>query len=46
MKLYGYFRSSTSYRVRIALNLKGIEYETLAVDRNSSRSPRWAWCPC
>jgi len=24
MKLYGYFRSSTAYRVRIALNLKGV----------------------
>lgn len=27
MKLYGYFRSSAAYRVRIALNLKGIEAE-------------------
>ena len=27
MKLYSYFRSSTSYRVRIALNLKEIDYE-------------------
>lgn len=27
MKLYTYFRSSSSYRVRIALNLKGIPYE-------------------
>jgi maleylpyruvate isomerase len=27
MKLYGYFRSSASYRVRIALNLKRIEVE-------------------
>lgn len=27
MKLYGYFRSSAAYRVRIALNLKGIQYE-------------------
>jgi maleylpyruvate isomerase len=26
MKLYNYFRSSASYRVRIALNLKGLEY--------------------
>ncbi|MDZ4661511.1 MAG: maleylacetoacetate isomerase [Pseudomonadota bacterium] len=25
--LYSYFRSSSSYRVRIALNLKGLEYE-------------------
>ncbi|MGZ8255140.1 MAG: maleylacetoacetate isomerase, partial [Burkholderiaceae bacterium] len=24
MKLYNYFRSSASYRVRIALNLKGL----------------------
>jgi maleylpyruvate isomerase len=27
MKLYTYFRSSASFRVRIALNLKGISYE-------------------
>jgi maleylacetoacetate isomerase len=26
MKLFGYYRSSTSYRVRIALNLKGLDY--------------------
>jgi len=27
MKLHGYFRSTASYRVRIALNLKGLDYE-------------------
>jgi maleylpyruvate isomerase len=27
MKLYSYFRSSAAYRVRIALNLKGLVYE-------------------
>ncbi|MDR5749467.1 MULTISPECIES: maleylacetoacetate isomerase [unclassified Caballeronia] len=27
MKLYSYFRSSAAYRVRIALNLKGLDYE-------------------
>ena len=32
MKLYSYWRSTTSYRVRAALNLKGLKYETLPVD--------------
>ncbi|MCH7313304.1 maleylacetoacetate isomerase [Acinetobacter sp. ANC 3882] len=31
MKLYSYFRSSAAYRVRIALNLKELAYETEAV---------------
>ncbi len=31
MQLYSYFRSSAAYRVRIALNLKGLPYEYLAV---------------
>jgi len=30
--LYDYWRSSASYRVRIALNLAGIEYEAVVVD--------------
>ena len=29
MKLHGYFRSSASYRVRIALNLKGLSADHL-----------------
>src|SRR5213594_4261753 len=28
MKLYGYFRSSAAFRVRIALNLKRLDYES------------------
>jgi len=31
MKLHTYFRSSAAYRVRIALNLKGIDYEAVPV---------------
>ena len=32
MKLYSFFRSGTSHRLRIALNLKGLVYEQIAVD--------------
>ncbi|MDK3071948.1 maleylacetoacetate isomerase [Sedimentitalea sp. JM2-8] len=32
MKLYSYWRSTTSYRVRIALNLKGLSFETVPVN--------------
>jgi len=31
VKLYSYFRSSAAYRVRIALNLKNLSYETIPV---------------
>ena len=31
MKLYSYFRSSAAYRVRIALNLKGLPYDIVPV---------------
>jgi maleylacetoacetate isomerase len=31
MKLYDYYRSSAAYRVRIALNLKGLDYESTEV---------------
>jgi maleylacetoacetate isomerase/maleylpyruvate isomerase len=32
MKLHGYYRSSTSYRLRIALELKGIAYDSVPVN--------------
>lgn len=32
MKLHGYFRSSTSYRLRIALGLKGLAFANIPVD--------------
>jgi maleylpyruvate isomerase len=31
MKLYSYFRSSAAFRVRIALNLKGVPYEVVPI---------------
>ena len=31
MTLYSYFRSSAAYRVRIAFNLKGLRYDTVAI---------------
>ena len=41
MKLYTFFRSSAAFRVRIALNLKGLPYESLpkAFARNEHRTP-------
>jgi maleylacetoacetate isomerase len=40
MKLYNYFRSSASYRVRIAANLKGLSYEYVSINlmRGESRA--------
>lgn len=32
MRLHGYYRSSTSYRLRIALALKGLDYESVPVN--------------
>jgi len=44
MKLYSYWRSTTSYRVRIALNLKGFGYDIVPVDlvKGEQRAPEYA----
>ena len=41
MKLHGYFRSSAAFRTRIALNLKGLPYESVPhhLRKNEQRAP-------
>jgi maleylacetoacetate isomerase len=45
LKLYTFFRSSAAYRVRIALNLKGLTFDTVAVhltrDGGDQRKPEF-----
>jgi maleylacetoacetate isomerase len=45
LKLYSYYRSSAAYRVRIALNLKGLPYEIVPIhlvkDGGRHRSPEY-----
>jgi maleylpyruvate isomerase len=43
MKLYNYFRSSAAYRVRIALNLKGVTWEHAGVHllKGEQRAPEY-----
>ena len=41
VKLYGYFRSSAAYRVRIALNLKNLSAEQQSV--HLTRNGGWQW---
>ena len=46
LKLYGYWRSSAAYRVRIALNLKGLDYQQVPVhlirDGGEQHAPDYA----
>lgn len=41
MKLYGFFRSGTSHRLRIAMHLKGLQHDQVAIDlrRDEHRQP-------
>jgi maleylpyruvate isomerase len=43
MKLHGYFRSSAAYRVRIALNLKGLSVDHLShhLRKGEQRAPNY-----
>jgi len=44
MKLYNYFRSSASFRVRIALNLKGLPFDYIPIHlaRGDHKKPEYA----
>ncbi len=44
MQLYSYFRSSASYRVRIALAMKGLDFEYVPVNllKNEQLSAEFA----
>jgi maleylpyruvate isomerase len=43
MRLYQYWRSSAAYRVRLALNYKGLSYEQVAIDlrKGEQRTPEF-----
>lgn len=40
MKLYGFFRSSAAFRVRIALNLKGLRYDQISIHLRSGQQAK------
>jgi len=41
--LYGYWRSSAAYRLRIALNLKGVAYEQVSINLKDGEQNGEAW---
>jgi len=42
-KLYGYWRSSAAYRLRIALNLKGVPYDQVSVNLKAGEQAGADW---
>lgn len=46
MRLHGYFRSSTTYRLRIALNLKGLAFEYVPVNLVAGAQKAAAYLAC
>lgn len=43
IKLHGYWRSSAAYRLRIALNLKGVSYEQFSINLKDGEQHGEAW---
>ena len=41
--LYGYWRSGAAYRLRIALNLKGVDYDQVAINLKTGEQKTEAW---
>lgn len=41
--LYGYWRSSASYRLRIALNMKGVDYRQVSINLKDGEQHSDAW---
>jgi len=42
-KLYGYWRSSAAYRLRIALNIKGVTYDQVSINLKEGEQNEEAW---
>ena len=43
LTLYGYWRSSAAYRLRIALNLKGQAYDQVSINLKNGEQTSEAW---